>query len=659
MTIRNRLVMAPHGVVFMPGYGNAYERIVDYHVERAKGGIGLMVMSNFMIPDSWRRLGSWDGALTTSALGNLDDVSDPDLISPYSKLIRGVHENGAKFVSQLNASGRQHASPGALNFGIPLWAPSAIPCPKTGEVPKEMDIGDIEEFVATYVKSSMNLREAGADGVEIFAAQGYLLHEFLSPSTNRRTDRYGGSLDNRMRFLLDVVKAVRKAAGPDFVIGIRMNADDYDPAGITPDVAGEIARRLSATGDVDYLNISGMTYLQYPGWIADMTAPEAQFADKAGEIRAAVDLPVCVVSRIGAPAVAERILREGRADMVGMARALISDPEFPNKAMRGDVADIRVCTYSNQSCLMGRDKGYGVGCLHNVAVGREGQIGIGKMRPAPTKKRVAVIGGGPAGMAASRVARERGHDVILFEKHDRLGGQNLMTAAIASRRGFAEVTRWQAHMLRKTGVDIRLDCAATAETVLALEPDAVVVATGSIPCRTGYSGFRPGVPELAGVRQENVFTVWNVFDGETVFGHEVLVIDDDPHLSAAYVAEHLTDLGHRVRIVTPNLHVARDLHVAHVPALYHRLRVKGLEIHTGTLPVAIEDRHIRCEDIFSHEETCLEADSVILAMGNEAENGLYRALKNKVPAVYLAGDSHAPRRLDNAIADGERTGWMM
>lgn len=660
MTIRNRLVMAPHGVVFMPGYGSSLDRVVDYHIERAKGGIGLMVMSNFMIPESWRALGSWGGELSTSALGNLDDVSDEDLIPHYRTLIGGVHEHGAKFISQLNASGRQHASPGSVNFGVPLQAPSALPCPKNREIPKEMEIADIEEFVETFAKSASNVQEAGADGVEIFAAQGYLLHEFLAPNTNRRSDRYGGSMENRMRFLSEVIAAIRKRTGPDFVIGIRMNADDYEASGITPPMAEDIARRVTATGDVDYLNVSGMTYQQYPGWIADMTVPEAHFAELSQRIKAATpEVPVCVVSRIDSPALAERILSEGQADMVGMARALISDPEFPNKAMRGETADIRRCTYSNQSCLMGRDKGRGVGCLHNVAVGREAQLGIGKMRPAAKKKRVVVVGGGPAGMAAARVACERGHAVTLLEKKDRLGGQNLMTAEISSRYGFAEVTRWQEHMLRKTGAELRLNCAATPETVLALEPDAVIAATGSTPRRTGISAFRPEATEMLGAGQENVLTVWDVFDDAAAVGPEVLVIDEDPHFSAAYVAEHLVDLGYRVRIVTPYIHIARDLHIDHVPFLYSRLRAKGLNISADTEVTRVDGRKVFCRHRYSHEESSFDVDTVVLAMGNAAETGLYRALKGKLPEVLAVGDSFAPRNLESAIQDGERAAWML
>ena len=369
MTVPNRLVMAPHGMVFAGGYGAAVDRIVDYHVERAKGGVGLMVMSNFLTLPSSRALASWGGHLATTPLGNLDVANDDALLPAYRRLIAGVHAHGTRFVSQLNASGRQLYSPGAVQFGLPLLAPSAIPCRKLQEIPKAMSIDDIEEYVATFAAASANIQDAGGDGVEVFAAQGYLVSEFLSPNANLRRDAYGGSLENRMRFLVAIVDAIRARCGRDFVVGVRLNADDADVGGLGPDEAREVARRLAASGHVDYLNVSGMTASLYPGWIADIEAPTAHFAEGARAIRDSVNgLPVCVVSRVASAAEAEAILASGQADLVGMARALISDPELPKKAREGREDETRYCTYSNQACLQGLDRGRGVGCVHNVAV---------------------------------------------------------------------------------------------------------------------------------------------------------------------------------------------------------------------------------------------------------------------------------------------------
>lgn len=661
ITLPNRLVMAPHGVVFSGGYGNGADRVVDYHIERAKGGAGLIVMSNFLMPESWRELATWGGNLKTTPLGNLDLANDASMMPAYRRLIDGVHAHGSKFISQLNASGRQLYSPGATNFGIPLFAPSALPCPKLKEIPKEMTSGEIAEYVQTFANASALMLEAGADGVEVFAAQGYLLSEFLSPNANLRTDHYGGSLENRMRFLMDILSAIRARVGRDFVVGVRLNANDYEVDGVDLPMAIAIAQRLAASGTVDYLNVSGMTASLYPAWIGDISAPQAQFAALAGEIKAQVpSLPVCVVSRIESAEQAEEILSEGRADMVGMARALISDPELPNKAKVGRSEDVRKCTYSNQACVMGLDRGRGVGCVHNVAVGREAQLGIGTMRPAPQSKSVAVVGGGPAGMAAARVAAERGHTVTLFEKSSRLGGQNLMTSSVTSRRGLQEVTRWQEHMLRKSSVTLKLDTEATADALLALNFDAIVMATGSVPQSDGRSGFRDPGEDLLGVDGTHVFTTWDVFDKLEAIGKRVVVLEEDPHAAGTAVAEYLADNGRSVHVLTPNTHCGSQLHIYHVPDLYRRFGQKGIKVSPHTVALAIGADSLRCRDRFSGQEWVLDdVDSVILATGNKSNDQIYRALLGRHSDLHVIGDCVAPRQLDQAIVDGERVGWML
>jgi 2,4-dienoyl-CoA reductase-like NADH-dependent reductase (Old Yellow Enzyme family)/thioredoxin reductase len=661
VVLRNRMVMAPHSVSFLPGYGSTVDRVIDYHVERAKGGIAMIVMSNFVVPRSWRERGSWGGRLATTPLGGLDVANDAASIPAYRRLCERVHDHGAVFVAQLNAPGRQYWAPGALSFGVPLWAPSALPCPKLRQIPKAMEVEDIEEYAAAFAEAAANMREAGADGVEVFAAQGYLLSSFLSPHSNRRKDGYGGSLENRMRFLLAVLDAVRRVGGGDFLIGVRMNADDFTPGGIDLAAACPIARKLKESGLVDYLNVSGMTSLQFPGWIADVNAPEALFADQAAAIRKEVPrLPVCVVSRIGSPEIAERVLAQGQADMVGMARALIADPEFPNKTLRGDSEGIRRCTFSNQSCIMGHAQGRGVGCLHNVAVGKEAQLGIGTLKRAALRKKVVVVGGGPAGMAAARIAAERGHNVILYEAKSELGGQNRMTAQIASRRGFAEVTRWQEVQLRRHNVRLALGVVANADTVLNERADAVVLATGSMPRRAGYSSRRPDVEGLPGADLPHVRTIWDVFDAPGSIGKHVALIDEDPHMAAIFVAERLADLGHAVRIVTPEMYAGRDIHANFIADVYRRLRRKGVTIDASTSVLEIRPDDLLVADCFTGEaRTVSGIDNVVLAMGNQANDGLARELKGRVGELHVVGDCLAPRRIDDAVLDGERAGHIV
>jgi 2,4-dienoyl-CoA reductase-like NADH-dependent reductase (Old Yellow Enzyme family)/glycine/D-amino acid oxidase-like deaminating enzyme len=660
VTLRNRIAMMPHAVMFGAGYGSAIDRTIAYHVERAKGGAGLIIMSNFLIPDSWRKQGAWGGVLETTPFGGLDLANDFSLQPHYRRMIDGITKHGAHFISQLNISGRQLRSPGTTQFSLPLFAPSPLPCPRTGEIPKEMEHGDIQEYVSTMVDAALNMQQAGAAGVELFAAQGYLLHEFLSPATNKRVDDYGGSLENRMRFLLKALTEIRKAVGPGFLIGVRMNSIDDVPGGLTIEDSVEIARRLRAA-EASYVNVSGLTSLHYPGWISDITAPIAQFAGYAGQIRDVVDgMPVCVSSRISTPEEAEAVLAAGQADFIGMARALISDPELPAKALRGDRQAIRICTYSNQTCIVGLDRGRGVGCIHNAAVGREAQLGIGTMRPAKLLKKVAVIGGGPAGMAAARVAAERGHDVVLFEQRAELGGQNLMTAAVASRQGFAEIHRWQILMMDRLGVDIRLGEKADIESICQDGYQVAVVATGSLPRQDGYTSLRPEADSIDGVNQDFVYTAWDVFDRPDVFAGDVVIIEDDPHLAGTAAAEKLAERGCNVTILTPHMHAGADLPVHHAPQLYRRLAALGVTVRPTTFVIAIDAAGLLCEDRFTGQRHHLaHVGPVVLATGNFANNGLAETFKQKGIEVHVIGDALAPRQADAAIVDGERVGWMI
>ena len=660
MTIRNRIVLAPHGFSSPSGYGDTVERLINYLAERAKGGVGMIIKSDYVLPRSWEHMGSWGGLLPLTDDGPLSTCNDDNLIPAYRRLAERVHQHGAKILVQLNAAGRQGAGRWTSSYGLPPWAPSPLPCPVNGQIPKEMEVEDIQDYVEAYAHGARNMREAGFDGVELFSAQGYLLSEFLSPHVNKRTDVYGGSLENRMRFLLDSLAAIRKEGGEEFVVGVRMNGDDYAPDGVTMDMGVQVALRLAESGMVDYLNISGMTYLSWPGWIAEMTSPPGLFTHLSGAIRrAAPGVPICVVGRIRDPAQGETILADGHADMVGMVRALLADPELPRKAQEGRLEDIRHCTYSNV-CLIRRFQGRGLGCLQNPAVGHEGELGMGTLKPAVKKKRVIVVGGGPGGMAAARVAAQRGLRVTLYEKGNELGGQNNLTSRIRTREYFGEITRWQSHELYKAGVEVRLETEATPKMVLEERPYAVVVATGSTPLRTGYSSHRPDVMELPGAEQENVLTVWDVFADRERVGQRVVLIDDDPHMAGIYTAEELAEWGREVEVVTPGVHPGRDIELNLVPSLYRRILPKGVVLSPNTLVKEIRGGEVVSYNRYTGEERRIEGvDTVVLAMGNRANNELYFALKGKVGELHAIGDCVAPRKVEDAIFDGERVGRML
>jgi pyruvate/2-oxoglutarate dehydrogenase complex dihydrolipoamide dehydrogenase (E3) component len=305
-------------------------------------------------------------------------------------------------------------------------------------------------------------------------------------------------------------------------------------------------------------------------------------------------------------------------------------------------------------------QGRGVGCVHNPAVGHEAVLGSGTLKLAATPRRIVVVGGGPAGMAAARVAAERGHQVTLYERDGELGGQNRMTARIASRKTYAETTRWLAHRLGRAGVDVQLGRAVSSGDILDAGADAVVIATGSTPRRTGYSSHRPHVARLPGVELPHVVTVWDVFSNEAEIGERVVLIDEDPHFAGIFSAEHLADLGRRVEVVTPGLHVGRTLEIGFVPHLYRRILPKGVVVTPDTIVTGIEVNAVTCETRYTGEALRIEnVDTVVLAMGNETDDGLYRELKGRVPELHTVGDCVAPRNMADAIFDGERVGRLI
>ncbi|MBI4189857.1 MAG: FAD-dependent oxidoreductase [Betaproteobacteria bacterium] len=645
-TIRNRIVNPPHGTRMADANGEPTEKMAHYFAERAKGGVGLIVMAgSIVLPNGM----SSRGIVT----------SDEKVIPGLRKIAGPVHGHGVKIFAQLSHQGRQVPS---IHHRLPLWAPSPLPCPTLREIPKEMEAEDIAQLIEAHGRGARNVRAGEYDGVEIFAAQGYLLNEFLSPHTNKRMDQYGGSPENRMRLILEIIDRVRKEVGSDFVVGLRMNADDLTPGGLTIEDTREIATKIEATGKIDYLSISGGTGFRFPLWIADMASPVGvgAFAALAGAIKEVVSLPVMCTNGIRYPALAEKILANGQADMVGMVRPLICDPELPNKAREGRLEDIRRCIACNQGCLGRTQQGASLSCIHNPAVGQEKELGMGTLKPATIKKKVVVVGGGPAGMEAARIAAERGHEVVLFESEKELGGQVNMHSKVKSWTEFQEVARFLSHQVGKLGVKVKLGCKANVEDVEMEKPDSVVVATGSIPLRSGYSSFRPELSGIPGVEQKNVVTVTEVFQDRERIGKNIVLIDEDPHLQTIPTAEYLADQGKKVEIVTREVTIGRGLAASFLPSHYERLFKKGVKITPHSAVKEITGRTVTLFNIYTNEERKISGvDNVVLVMGNAANNELYRALKGRVKELYAIGDCVAPRIVDRAILEGNRVGRII
>src|SRR3954471_12989930 len=409
LRLRNRVMMTAH-VTNMAPLHRPTDQHVAYYRDRARGGIGLIVMG---FP-----------SVHPAGVNNVQELAgyDPGIVPGLRAIADAVHEHDTPIIAQLGHGGRQANS---AYTGQPLMAPSAIPCPFNREMPKAMEAEDIAEVVEAHAQAAEHIVQGGLDGVEIHSAYGgYLLSSFLSPYMNEREDEYGGDLDGRMRLPLRVVHAVRDRVGPDYIVGMQINGDDFSPGGIELPEAQTIAQRLVATGALDYLVVKGSTYYAADQNVPDWQHPRALWLPLAAGIKAAVGtFPVFAVGRINDPAEANAVIERGQADMVAMTRQHIADPETVRKLVEGRAEDVRPCISCNQGCLDMLPKGRHITCVHNPAAGYEAELGLGTLRTAASPRRVVVVGGGPAGMKVAEIAALRGHEVRLLERRDDLGGQ--------------------------------------------------------------------------------------------------------------------------------------------------------------------------------------------------------------------------------------------
>jgi thioredoxin reductase len=509
-----------------------------------------------------------------------------------------------------------------------------------------MDIDDIKQVVASYAETASRLREAGYDGVEISSTvgAGQLLVSFLNPLINRRTDEYGGSLENRFRLHMEIINAVRKAVGTDFVVGLRLIGDMLMDGGTTLDDTKVLAARVEGSGQVDYLAVCA----GFQGHIPPMHFPLGAFVYIAAGVKEVVNLPVVCHGRINDPVQAETILANNQADLVGMARALICDPEWPNKAREGRPDEIRKCIACIQSCAGHFLKKQPIGCTLNPEAGREKELAT--IVPATTRKKVMVIGGGAAGLETARVAALRGHQVTLYEKGKELGGQLNIAARIPKREDFAEVPRYYNYQMKHLGVEVILETTVTAEMVTQQNPDAVVVATGSLP--SPYP--------VPGGNRASVVWVRDVLQGEVAVGQNVVVVAMEQHEQALGVAIFLADKGKKVELLTHCLYAGSEMDTNTLPFLYGQLLGKGGIITPLTRVKAIEDNAVVTAHVMTGAERRIEGvDTVVVAAVGKADDALYRALKGKVKEIYAVGQCLAPRLLDDSIWDGAHVGRLL
>ncbi len=635
--VRNRILTTAHGTN-LGRQNRPSEEMAAYWGEKARGGVGLLILEASAIDP------------TSLASATRPAAYDPASIPGYRRIAEVVHGHGGVVFNQLIHVGYQghwwYMGRFATAYSKGLWinAPSAAVSPHNREMPHEMDQQDIHEVVESFARSAVNMREAGLDGVEIHGAHGYLLQQFLSPWTNQRTDEYGGSLENRLRLTLEVTEAVRAAVGRDFTVGIRVSGDEFVEGGLGLEDMKEVCGRLAATGLLDFFNVSQSSRASYQTMIPDMHFPVAPYVYLAVGIKSVVgSIPVFTIARILDPLQAEEILASGQADMVGMTRATIADPHLANKAQTGRLQEIRPCISCNQGCAGMVHTGRPISCLMNVSAGRELAFGAGEIPPAMDRKRVVIAGGGPAGMEAARVAAQRGHEVILLEAEGRLGGQINLAVRAPGRQEMGGITSYLSRQLERLPVQVRLNTRATLDEVLALRPDAVIVATGS----------RPRPPALPGSRNGQTFTAHDVLAGRMPPGGRVVLVDGDAHHKAASTAEHLADAGKEVIMVTRLANVALDVPMVNQPGLYERLYRKGVQVRPHSEVVRMEGHDLVLRNAYSLREEILPGiDAVVFVVPNQADDGLYRALTGRVPELYPVGDCLAPRQALEAIREG-------
>jgi 2,4-dienoyl-CoA reductase-like NADH-dependent reductase (Old Yellow Enzyme family) len=524
LTIPNRIVRSAHGTLLTG------EALIAYHEARAAGGVGMSTL---------------EATGVHASAPSLIPLYSDDCLPFFREISARLHPYGMKLLQQIYHPGAATRPRKAAT----QWSASPIPNPMIGGVPFEMTPAMIAEVVAAFASAARRCRDGGLDGVEVHASSGYLIEQFLSPATNHRTDDYGGPLENRMRFLVEVLEAIRAEVGFDFCVGIRLPNEEYIPGGLTPEDNAEIARRVEQL--VDYVSLHMGSYWRFHKLLSTMDDPLGLEVGPSEVITRTVAKPTIVVGRIMTLDHASHIVASGAADMVSMVRALIADPELVNKARRGDDALIRPCIGSSMGCVGQLMSTGRLSCVVNVAAAAETSIPFEPQGPAPVSKRILVVGGGPAGLEAARTAALRGHEVHLHEATRRLGGQVAIAATAPHRSDIGAITEWLTSEIERLGVTIRLSSLVDPEVVAEVAPDEIIVATGAAPARTGFQLATPAAP-VPGYDLPHVYTSWDVFGfgGRAQVGERAVVFDDTGTFEAISVADALLAAGAEVTMVS-------------------------------------------------------------------------------------------------------------
>lgn len=626
--LRNRVVMLAHGT----GLGASYASTDDlhhYYVERARGGVGLIVTGSQTVAEHGRH----DPRVSV-------DAADPAAVASWRPTIDALHRHETKFFAQLSHMGAEASSAYTM---LPLWGASSVASPAVGENVHAVTLDEIGRIQSDFARCAELACGVGFDGVELKVAHDGIMRGFLSPRFNRRDDGYGGSPEARARMIIETLAAMREVVPRDRALGIRFVIDEAIPGGYGEEEGLQYAQLIARSGLVDYFAADMGTWSSSTQMYPPMGTGEGVYDELVGRLTASVGgLPVVAFGGLRTPAHAEQILATGKAEFVGMARQLIADPEWARKAFDDRVEDIRPCVACNQECVMRLLQHAPISCVHNPAAGREGRLGVHTRRAASAPRRVVVVGGGPSGLKAAEVAAERGHQVVLLERSEQLGGQVAVAATAPGHDQWGNIVRHLAGRVSRLGVDVRLGVEATSADIAAEHPDAVVYATGAVP---GPWPFE--------VRSGVVLDEWSIMAGSGPRDSRVVVVDMGVRFEASALVETLVERGNEVHWLASARTVPVDVEPAILPLLLRGL--DRVDRRPETIVTAVDGDAVQIQNVFTGRAETLAGVSAVVVVGNKVSAATPDGVPEAVE-VHRIGDCVAPRHTAIAIYEGEIAG---
>jgi 2,4-dienoyl-CoA reductase-like NADH-dependent reductase (Old Yellow Enzyme family)/thioredoxin reductase len=615
LRVKNRVVMPPMGMGYAHEDGRVSDKVIEYYRARSGSGVGMIVVENCIIDPDVLGVGP--------ELQLHNEIHLPGL-RKLAEIIKGF---GAVAGLQLNHMGRQ------TTLGKPV-APSPIPISERGPAPRVLTPRDIQFVIDEFVRAAAWVKQVGFDFVELHGAHGYLMCEFLSPVSNRRDDEYGGDFERRLTFPLKIIRGIREVCGEDFPIQFRLSGSEYVPNGLTVNQTAQICQRLAQVG-VASISVSAGNWQTLRYIMAPMFMPAAYLADDAAKIRAAINIPVIAVGRIHSVKTAEDVLQQGKADLVAVGRGLIADPDWVRKLEDGHQDDIRPCISCN-ACVDLVSRAQEARCTVNAYLGREQD----KLEAPPHKRHILVVGAGPAGMEAARIAATRGHKVTLVEKDNRLGGKLIVSAAAPSKTEMNSFINYLVAQNKKLGVTIHTDTALDQKAVLALAPDIIINATGSFPV----------VPPIEGTTQDNVVVAEEVMLERQKAGKRVAIVGGGG--TGCEAAEWLVERGHEVAIFEMMAHIGANIEQITRRWMYYELRKAGTQLLTRSRVIRIHGQNL----VYSNadgEEKVYECDTVLIALGYRPTDDLAFCDEDGFPVpTYRIGDADRPGTILDAVTAG-------